>query len=438
MTIQAFIDVAQRTRTVSLIGRVVSAVGTTIRVSGVDAAIGDYCLLRNAEGGAAIRAEVIGMSGDETVLSPLDPLQGLGKGAQVFVEPARSEVPCGSAMIGRVVDAFGTPLDGLGDFAEDGPSRPVHAAAPNPMDRPPIDTVCATGVRAIDSMLTIGYGQRAGIFAMAGCGKSSLIGMISRHASFDVAVIALIGERGREVREFLEDCLGEEGMRRSVVVVATSDRPAMERARAAHAATAIAEGFRAEGKRVLLLLDSVTRFARALREIGLAAGEPPVRRGYPPSVFAELPRLFERTGADARGSITAFYTVLVEDEEGDDPIGEEVRSILDGHIVLARKLAQQGHYPAIDVLASVSRCFNRVVSPAHQASANQLRGLMSRFNDVEFLVQIGEYQRGNDAETDHALAAMPAVRSFLRQNIADPSPFDATLAGLNMLAEGGA
>ena len=289
-------------------------------------------------------------------------------------------------------------------------------------------------MRAIDAALTFGEGQRVGIFAMAGGGKSTLLGMLARQARADVNVIALVGERGREVREFLDESLGADGLARSVVVVSTSDRPALERVRAAYAATAIAESFRAEGKRVLLLVDSVTRFARGLRELGLSALEPPVRRGYPPSVFAELPRLFERAGNDANGSITAFYTVLAEDDDNSDPVAEEVRSILDGHIVLSRKLAQAAHYPAIDVLGSASRVFTRVAAPAHRESAARLRALMARHAEVEFLLRVGEYQAGSDPLADQAIERMPAIRELLTQRSDEPADFAATLAALQQVS----
>jgi type III secretion protein N (ATPase) len=288
----------------------------------------------------------------------------------------------------------------------------------------------ATGVRAIDAALTVGEGQRVGIFAMAGGGKSTLLGMLARQARADVNVIALVGERGREVREFLDDSLGEDGLARSVVVVSTSDRPALERVRAAYAATAIAEDFRAEGRRVLLLVDSVTRFARGLRELGLSALEPPVRRGFPPSVFAELPRLFERAGNDAQGSITAFYTVLAEDDDNSDPVAEEVRSILDGHIVLSRQLAQAHHYPAIDVLGSASRVFTRVAGEAHREAAARLRALLARHAEIEFLLRVGEYQAGSDPLADAAIERMPALRALLTQGADEASGFGETIARL--------
>jgi ATP synthase in type III secretion protein N len=345
----------------------------------------------------------------------------------VIVRPGEDRVPYGEALLGRVLDGRGQPIDSLGPVPDALSRRALHAPSPSPMQRALIDAPFETGVRAIDTLLTLGAGQRVGVFAAAGGGKSTLLGMLARFCVADVIVIALIGERGREVREFIEDSLGAEGLARSVIVCATSDRPAMERVRAAHHATAIAEGFRAEGKRVLLLMDSVTRFARALREIGLAAGEPAVRRGFPPSVFAELPRLFERAGTDTQGSITAVYTVLLEDEEGGDPIGEEVRSILDGHIILSRKLGAAGHYPAIDVLGSLSRLFPRLASPDHREAAQRVRALMAKHAEIEFLVQVGEYRQGSDPLADKAIAAKPEIEALLRQDAVTPEPFATSL-----------
>lgn len=416
-------------------GRLVQAVGTTLRVSGLPARIGQQCLLRDPArpGDPGLRCEVVGLAGHDALLVPLAPLQGLAAGAEAELLPQGAEVPGGAALLGRVIDAFGQPLDGLGPL-RGAVLRPLHGEPPSPLGRTPVRQALETGVRAIDALLTVGEGQRVGIFAMAGGGKSTLLGMMARRARSDVNVIALVGERGREVREFLDDSLGPEGLARSVVVVATSDRPALERWRAAQAATAIAEGFRAEGRRVLLMMDSVTRCARALREIGLAVGEPAVRRGYPPSVFAELPRLFERAGNDARGTLTAFYTVLAEDEDGSDPVAEEVRSILDGHLVLSRELAAAGHYPAIDVLASASRVFARVASPAHRDAALRLRALMARHREVRFLLQVGEYQAGSDAMADEAIARQPEIEALLRQSPDEHAAFDETVQRLQELA----
>ncbi len=382
-----------------------------------------------ANTGEPLLAEVIGLTGDQAILAPYGPLQGVAIGAEVQPLADAATVACGPALLGRVVDAFGRPLDDL-EPPRPGPDlhlTPLHATAPSPMRRKGVDHPLPTGVRAIDSLLTVGEGQRMGIFAMAGGGKSTLLGMLARQARADVNVIALVGERGREVREFLDESLGADGLARSVVVVSTSDRPALERVRAAHAATAIAEGFRKEGKRVLLLVDSVTRFARGLRELGLSAAEPPVRRGYPPSVFAELPRLFERAGNDANGSITAFYTVLAEDDDNSDPVAEEVRSILDGHIVLSRHLAQAAHYPAIDVLASASRVFTRVADAAHREAAGRLRALMARHKEIEFLLRVGEYRAGSDPLADRAIERMPAIRGLLTQGSDESCWFDETV-----------
>ncbi|HEU5296750.1 MAG TPA: FliI/YscN family ATPase [Burkholderiaceae bacterium] len=426
------------TRTVVEYGRVVQAGGTVLRATGLRARIGQQC--RVLEPGAAptdappLLAEVIGFAGAEAILAPYGPLQGVAVGAAVQALAEEAQVPCGPALLGRVVDAFGRPLDERPLTA--GPDlrhTPLHADAPSPLQRRGVDHPLPTGVRAIDSALTVGEGQRVGIFAMAGGGKSTLLGMLARQARADVNVIALVGERGREVREFLDESLGEDGLARSVVVVSTSDRPALERVRAAYAATAIAEAFRREGKRVLLLVDSVTRFARGLRELGLSALEPPVRRGYPPSVFAELPKLFERAGNDAHGSITAFYTVLAEDDDNSDPVAEEVRSILDGHIVLSRSLAQAAHYPAIDVLGSASRVFTRVAARDHRDAAAQLRSLMARFNEVEFLLRVGEYQAGSDPLADRAIERMPAVKALLQQRSDEATDIAETIAQLKDL-----
>ncbi len=445
------IDSLRRTRTLTQRGRVVQAFGTLLRVSGLHARIGQQCRILDRQGEAApILAEVVGFSEGHALLVPLSPLQGLAIDAEVEVTQASSELPFGDGLLGRVIDCFGQPLDGRP--LPPMPGRwPLHASAPNPLDREPIHQALPTGVRSIDSLLTVGRGQRVGVFAMAGGGKSTLLGMLARNAAAqasaaapqaggprlahcDVNVIALIGERGREVREFLEDSLGEEGLRRSVVVVSTSDRPSMERARAAYAATAIAEGFRAQGRNVMLMMDSVTRFARALREIGLAIGEPAVRRGFPPSVFAELPRLFERAGNDGTGSITGFYTVLIEDEEGGDPVGEEVRSILDGHIVLSRKLAQAHHYPAIDVLSSASRVFPRVAGREHQQAAGHTRSLMARHAEIEFLLRVGEYKAGSDPLADEAIAKQARILGLLRQRPDEHAGFDEALAKLMEVA----
>jgi ATP synthase in type III secretion protein N len=419
-----------QTSTVESIGRVAEAYGTIVRATGVMPAVGEICWLKNPCGGASMQAEVIGVSSEYVTLTPLGRLEGIS--AQTLVVPTgkRQDVGVGAALLGRVLDANGQPIDGL-PLPINLQRVPVYRDPPDPLQRPLIDDALPTGVRGIDSLLTCGRGQRMGVFAVAGAGKSTLLGMLARGARCDVTVVALIGERGREVQEFLTDNLGAEGLKRAVVIVATSDRPALERARAAQTATAIAEHFRDQGKSVLLLMDSVTRYARALRDVGLAVGEMPARHGFPPSVFAELPRLFERAGTSQHGSITAFYTVLMEDEDSGGPIEEEVRSILDGHIVLSRKLASASHYPAIDSLKSISRVMSRLSTKEHEAAAQKARRLLAKHQEIELLIQLGEYKPGGDAEADAAVQRISAIRKLLQQSPADLMPMEETLAQLS-------
>ena len=418
--------------TLKRVGRVAEARGTLIRATGVNARIGEVCELRDPGSRQLLTAEVVGIERGMALLTPLGTLDGLSADTEVVSKGFQATVAAGDGLLGRTLNALGDVVDG-GPVPANLARVPVYRDAPNALTRIPIRQPFHTGVRALDTVLTVGEGQRVGIFAAAGGGKSTLLGMLARSAA-DVNVIVLLGERGREVREFIDDNLGVEGLRKSVIVVATSDRPALERGRAAYVGTAIAEYFRDQGKRVLLLLDSVTRFARALRDVGLAVGEPPARRGYPPSVFSALPRLFERTGNNEHGSITAFYTVLLEDEES-DPIGEEVRSILDGHIYLSRKLAAANHFPAIDVLGSASRVMPRVAQPLHLRAAAVLRKQLAKYQDVELLLQIGEYKKGSDAEADEAIRNMPAIRKLLQQPADQLSGFDESVAALTGIAK---
>jgi ATP synthase in type III secretion protein N len=395
-------------------GKVIEVVGTLVKVSGLDLSLGELCELRDAGGRLLQQGEVVGFTKDVALLSPFGLPSGISRSTQVLGLRRPLSIKVGNALLGRVIDGLGEPIDGLGpiDISQ---MRPIFAAPPSPMTRKMIEKSMPTGVRVIDTMTTLAEGQRMGIFAPAGVGKSTLLGMLARGAQCDINVIALIGERGREVREFIELILGPQGMTRTVVVCATSDRSSIERSKAAYVATTVAEHFRDEGKRVLLMMDSLTRFARAGREIGLAAGEPPARRGFPPSVFAELPRLLERVGMGETGSITAIYTVLAEDDSGGDPIAEEVRGILDGHLILSREIAAQNRYPAIDVLGSLSRVMPQVVSPDYLAASVRIRKLMAKYRDVEIALQIGEYQQGTDAFADEAIEKNDQIKAFLSQ-----------------------
>jgi len=426
----------QDTPTLRIKGRVTQVIGTIIKAVVPTVKVGEVCILRNPGENFEMRAEVVGFVKDAALLTPIGDMFGISGTTEVIPTGRAHMVAVGPGLLGRVLDGLGHPLDEM----EHGPLQsdkfyPVFADSPDPLTRRLIHHPLELGVRVLDATLTCGEGQRMGIFAAAGGGKSTLMGMLVKGADVDVTVIALIGERGREVREFLEHELGPEGRRRSVVVCATSDKSSMERAKAAYVATAIAEYFRDQGKKVLFLMDSVTRFARALREIGLAAGEPPTRRGYPPSVFATLPKLMERVGMNDKGSITAMYTVLVEGDDMTEPIADETRSILDGHIVLSRKLAAANHYPAVDVLASASRVMNNVVTPDHREAAGRLRELMAKYAEVDLLVKIGEYKRGGDPTTDEAIDKQELIRDFLRQRTDEFTSFGDTVAQLHDIVE---
>jgi len=347
------------------------------------------------------------------------------------VVPTRKmhQIPVGENLLGRVLNGMGAAMDGKGPLKPDR-YYPAYANPPNPLKRNIVDRPLPTGLRAIDGLIMCGEGQRIGIFAAPGVGKSTLLSMLANSSEADVNVLALIGERGREVREFIEYSLGEQGLRKSVVVVSTSDRPAMERLKAVYTATAIAEHFRDQNKKVLLMMDSITRYARALREIGLAAGEPPTRRGFPPSVFSSLPILLERAGCSDKGSITAFYTVLIEGDDMSEPVAEETQSLLDGHIILSRKLADAGHYPAIDVLASISRVMSAIAEVRHIKAANKLRSLLAKYREIELLVQIGEYKKGRDPAADEALDKIRRIDQFLQQDTSERTSLGETLNAL--------
>lgn len=417
------------------VGRLSRVVGLTLEATGPKARVGDLCTIE-VPGHGQLLAEVVGFQSGRLLLTPMGDVEGVGPGNRVIASRRPMSVPVGDGLIGRVIDATGRPLDGRGPLPPM-PQARVWRNPPPPLQRQRITRPLAVGVRAIDGLITLGQGQRIGVFAGSGVGKSTLLGMMARYTEADVVCIALVGERGREVRDFLERDLGERGLARSVVVVATSDRPPLERLKAALVATTIAEHFRSQGRHVLLMMDSVTRFAAAQREIGLAAGEPPTTRGYPPSVFSLLPRLLERAGPAEEGTITGVYTVLVEGDDMNEPIADACRSILDGHIVLSRSLAEAHHYPAIDILASVSRLMNEVVTPQHLQAAGRFRTLLARYRDAADLLRIGAYVSGSDPVTDEAIARWPSMEAFLCQAIDESSAFADTVAALEHLVGSG-
>ena len=406
------------------LGRVTSVTGLSLRFTMPGVRIGD--VVHVARKGGSLPCEVVGFVGGEAVALPLGSLTGVGPEDEVESTGQGFTVCVHPSLLGRVVDGLGRPLDG-GPAIDQGRWVPTDRDPPSPLTRRPVDRAMPTGVRVLDGLLSLGEGQRVGLFAGSGVGKSTLLGAIARGVQADVVVVALVGERGREVGEFLEHALGAAGRARSIVVVATSDVPALERLRAAQVATAYAEYFRDEGAKVMLMVDSVTRFARAQREVGLAAGEPPARRGYPPSVFAMLPRLLERSGQGERGSITAVYTVLVEGGDMDEPIADEVRGILDGHVVLDRTLGARGRYPAVDVLSSLSRVMDGIVAPEHRSAARTLRQLLGTYEQKRDLIQLGAYAKGSDREVDEAIAKIARIEGFLRQEPTDQVSFAETV-----------
>jgi len=408
------------TTTVLPVGRVLAVTGLSVRASLPAARVGDVVVIRRK--GGPLLGEIVGFGEGEAVVLPLGALSGVGPDDAVESTGSPLEVRASDALLGRVMDGLGRPVDGRPDVV--GVGVPVDRDPPPALARRPVTRPIATGVRVIDALLTLGEGQRIGLFAGSGVGKSTLLGAITRGTEADVVVVALVGERGREVGEFIDRILGDQGRKKSVVVVATSDAPALERLRAAQVATAYAEHFRDQGRKVMLLVDSVTRFARAQREVGLSAGEPPARRGYPPSVFAMLPRLLERSGQAKTGSITAVYTVLVEGSDMDEPIADEVRAVVDGHVVLDRTLAARGRYPAVDVTTSVSRVMSAIVEGSHLAAATRMRELVATYESRRDLVMLGAYAKGTDRDLDRAIEVMPRIEAFLRQTPDEIARFD--------------
>ena len=414
--------------TVSPEGRISQIIGLVIEATGLEGSLGELCLIRTKDN-RTIQAEIVGFKGNKILMMPFEEIMGISPGSPVSVNPQPMNIPVGNQLLGRILDGMGNPIDGKGPITGT-QFQPVYNVPPDPLDRKRITEIISTGIRSIDGFLTLGKGQRIGIFSGSGIGKSVLLGMISRFTTAEVNVIALIGERGREVREFIERDLGPEGLKRSVVIVATSDQSAMVRIKGSLIATAIAEYFRDEGKNVMFMMDSLTRVAMAQREIGLAIGEPPTTKGFTPSVFSFLPKLLERTGAGKKGSITGLYAVLVEGDDMDDPIGDTARSILDGHIILSRKLSTKGHYPAVDVLESVSRLFPDIADKNHIKCTRELIELLSEYREAEDMISIGAYSEGSNPKVDRALQLKSKIDEFLRQDINEPSQFDDTLNSL--------
>lgn len=416
------------------LGRVTRSVGLTLESKGPQARPLDMCRISSNGGGEGSLAEVIGFRDDTVILMPYDDVSDIGAGSVVENLHSKFVVPVGDTLLGRSLDGLGRAMDG--SELETALFYPAEASPPDPLKREVIDEPLTLGVRAVDGMLTIGKGQRIGIFAGSGVGKSTLLGMFARNTKADVNVIALIGERGREVREFIEHDLGEEGMRRSVIVIATSDKPALIRKKAAKTATAIAEYFRDCGKDVLLMMDSLTRFSMAQREIGLAAGEPPVSRGYPPSVYAEMPKLLERAGRGVKGSITGLYTVLVDGDDFNEPITDTARGILDGHIILSRELSHKGHYPSIDILQSISRVMSAIVSKEQKVLAGKLKMVLATYAEAEDLINIGAYKNGSNPAIDYAISKIEAVNRFLMQETDEKVTYEETLQELSGIFSG--
>jgi len=432
MNIEKIKNIIDNTVAISKVGRIAEIIGLTIIADGPEGSIGDLCYIIQEK--ERIMAEIVGFKKDCILLMPLGSMEGLKSGAIVVNTGTSMKVKVSDNLLGRVLDGLGNPLDGKEEITPDA-YYPTNAKIINPMDRKPIDEVLSLGLKAIDGLNTIGKGQRVGIFAGSGVGKSTTLAMIAKNTTADINVIALIGERGREVREFIENTMGTEGMKRSIVVCATSEQPALVKIKASFVACAIAEYFRDKGKDVLFMLDSVTRIALAQREVGLAVGEPPATRGYTPSVFALLPKFLERAGANKFGTITGLYTVLVEGDDMNEPVADAARSILDGHIVLSRALAHKNHYPAIDVLASISRVMNNIVSDEHKAAAGIIRNLLAEYRKNEDLINIGAYAKGTNPNTDKAINLIDDINAFLTQSADYKNDYDSIVAELIKLSK---
>lgn len=426
-TATPYLQAVQTAQPMKLVGKITQIIGLVIESQGPVVNLGELCYITCRDECVVIPAEVVGFRENRVLLMPIGEMQGIGPGCEVTAANHTLTIGVGDSLLGRIIDGLGQPIDNKGPLNCEN-FYPVHAVPPAPLTRERITEKIAVGVRAIDSLLTLGRGQRVGIMAGSGVGKSTLLGMIARNTEADINVIALIGERGREVREFIERDLGDEGLKRSVVIVATSDQPALVRVKGAMTATAVAEYFRDQGKHVMLMMDSVTRFAMGQREVGLTIGEPPATRGYTPSVFAMLPKLLERSGTGPRGSITGIYTVLVDGDDMNEPIADSVRSILDGHIVLSRNLAAKNHYPAIDVLASVSRVMMEIADSDHIQAAQKVRAILATYHEAEDLINIGAYVKGSNEEIDLAVQYISAVTTFLQQKVDEHTSLLDTIA----------
>jgi flagellum-specific ATP synthase len=432
---EKYISLIHNLDPVKRIGRISQIVGLTVEGDGPAADLGEHCLIMVKGSPEPLSAEVVGFKSGRVLLMPLGEISGIGPGSEIIATGQKLQVEVGPGLLGRVLNGLGQPMDGKGPLCT-GDYYPISAAPPNPLTRKRITVPLSMGIRVIDGLLTCGRGQRVGIFAGSGVGKSTLLGMIARNTEADINVIGLIGERGREVRDFLERDLGEEGLARSVVIVATSDQPALVRIKGAMVATAVAEYFRDQGKDVMLMMDSVTRFAIAQREVGLAVGEPPTTRGFTPSVFALLPKLLERSGTADKGTITGLYTVLVEGDDMNEPIADAARGILDGHIVLSRELAHLNHYPAIDVLASVSRLMSELATAEHREAAGKLRNLMATYRNNEDLINIGAYVAGSNPQIDTSIRMNGPINDFVCQGVYEKAPLNETIAKLGAMMGG--